>query len=233
MSATAATTTLDRPLRFYEATIGKKVVMAVTGCILFLFVAGHTIGNLQVYIGSEQLNHYAEMLQSLHGMLWVVRGVMLVTVILHIIMAIQLWLINRRARPMNYIRQGWVQASFASRTQIYSGLLVGAFIVYHLLHFTIGHAYLQLQNLPDGNIDVYAHVIQGFQQVAASIVYIVAMICLGFHLSHGVWSMFQSVGINHPRLTPCLQKFAVVIAILIAVATISIPVSVMAGIISR
>ncbi len=228
MSTSALATTLNHTYKFYQATIGKKVIMAVTGCILFLFVLGHMIGNLQIYLGSEQLNYYAEHLHKLAPLLWAVRLIMLAVVATHIYTAIQLWWLNRSARPAGYLKQGWVHASFASRTMIYSGLIIGAFIVYHILHLTTGQAHPGgLQYLPDGNIDVYTNVVNGFRQIPASAVYIVAMIALWFHLSHGVWSMFQSVGINHPRLTPKLEKCGLFMATLIAAGDISIPVAVM------
>jgi succinate dehydrogenase / fumarate reductase cytochrome b subunit len=206
--------------------------MAVTGCILFLFVIGHMLGNLQIYLGAEQLNGYGAKLHSLGGALWLIRGFMLLTVGLHLTAAIQLWLMNRRARPIGYQKQGWVEASFASRTMIVSGPILGGFIIYHLLHFTTGHC-LQggLQMTADGHIDVYANVVNGFLYTPASLIYIVSMIVLGYHLSHGIWSMFQSVGLNHPRYMPIIKKLALAATIIIAAGNISIPVSVMVGII--
>lgn len=230
MSATAVATILNRPVKFYEATIGKKVVMAVTGCVLFLFVIGHMLGNLQIYIGPDQLNGYGAKLRALGPFLWLIRGFLLLTVTVHIISAIQLWLVNRAARPVRYAKQNWVQASYASRTMIISGPVLAGFILYHLLHFTTGHC-LQggLRYLPDGHIDVYSNVVAGFSYLPASIVYIVSMIILGYHLSHGVWSMFQSVGVNHPRYTPFLKHFAFWSTVVIVIGNISIPVAVMTG----
>jgi len=232
MSASAMGLTLNRTLHFYESSIGKKAVMAATGCMLFLFALGHMLGNLQIYLGAEQLNGYAEKLHSLGGLLWVIRGVLLAVVVIHLIAAIQLWLLNRAARPVNYAKQGWVQASYASRTMIISGPLLGAFIIYHLLHFTTGHClHGGLQTLDDGHVNVYANVINGFSYLPATAIYLVAMVLLGYHLSHGVWSMFQSVGLNHPRYMPIIQKLALLVAIVIAAGNISIPVAVLTGII--
>ena len=227
MSATAVASDLNRSLKFYEATIGRKVIMAVTGCILFLFVTGHLVGNLQIYLGPEKLNNYAVLLHGLGSALWIIRLALLTTVVLHVVVALQLWLANRAARPMDYVKQGWVQASLASRTMIWTGALMAAFITYHLLHFTTGQAHPSFNH----ELDVYSNVVNGFRQIPAAIAYIIAMALLGYHLSHGVWSMFQSVGVNHPRLTPLLQKLAIIAAILIAAANISIPVSIWTGII--
>jgi succinate dehydrogenase cytochrome b subunit len=229
----AAATTLSRTLKFYEASIGKKVVMAVTGCFLFLFVIGHMLGNLQIYIGADQLNAYGAKLHSLGPALWVIRLILLSTVVIHLISATQLWLMNRRARPVGYAKQGWVQASFASRTMVISGPILAGFIIYHILHFTTGHCLTGgLTLLDDGHIDVYSNVVKGFAYLPASLIYIVSMLMLGFHLSHGVWSMFQSVGLNHPRYMPCIKQFAFWMTVIICVGNISIPVSVLLGILS-
>ncbi len=153
------------------------------------------------------------------------RGVLLVSVLVHIVAGVQLWLANRAARPVGYLKRAWVEASFASRTMIISGPLLGAFVLYHLLHLTWGTVHPQFNH----ELDVYANVVRGFRQVPASIAYIAAMVFLGFHLSHGIWSMFQSVGWNHPRYMPLIQKAAVVAAVLIVAGNISIPVAVLAG----
>jgi succinate dehydrogenase / fumarate reductase cytochrome b subunit len=229
----AAATTLSRTLKFYEASIGKKVVMAVTGCFLFLFVIGHMLGNLQIYIGADQLNAYGAKLHSLGPILWAIRFVLLGIVVVHITAAVQLWLMNRRARPRGYVKPGWVQASFASRTMIVSGPILAGFITYHILHLTTGHLLPGGRALlEDGYIDVYANVITGFSSWPASLIYIASMVVLGYHLSHGVWSMFQSVGANHPRYMPFIKHFAFWATVIICVGNISIPVSVLLGIVS-
>jgi succinate dehydrogenase / fumarate reductase cytochrome b subunit len=223
----AAATTLQRTLRFYEATIGKKAIVAVTGAILVLYVIGHMIGNLQIYLGREALNAYAHKLHDMGALLWLVRGVLLLAVIVHIVLSVQLWAANRAARPERYVKQGWVKASLASRTMIVTGPMLAAFVIYHVLHLTGGRFH------PDFNheLDVYHNVVRGFQSLPASLAYIVAMGFLGYHLCHGVWSMFQSVGWNHPRYMPAIQRAAVVLATVIFIGNISIPISVLAGLI--
>ncbi len=228
----AAANTLSRTLRFYEASIGKKVVMAVTGSILFLYVIGHLLGNLQIYISPERLNSYGAFLHSLGPALWAVRAFLLLMVVLHLVSATQLWLMNRRARPTRYVKTSWVNASFASRTMVVSGPILAGFIIYHVLQLTSGQAMPGgLAYDEHGHMLVYTNVVNAFSHVPIALVYIVSMIVLGYHLSHGVWSMFQSLGINHPRYMPWIKHIAFWITVAIVVGDVSIPVSVMTGII--
>lgn len=228
---------IDRAVRFYEAPIGKKAVMALTGVILFGYVIAHLLGNLQIYASSpDQINRYAAFLHNPANTipLWAARTFLLVAVLLHITASVQLWLQNRTARPIGYVKKNDVPASYAARTMIWSGPIVGAFIVFHVLHLTVG-AVLKLEDV-GGNPttpDVYHNVISGFQNYGVSAFYIIAMILLCTHLYHGIWSMFQSMGINHPRYTPLLKKGAAIVAILIAIGNCSIPIAVMAGLLPR
>jgi len=212
---------------FFGSSIGRKVIMAITGLILFGFVLGHMLGNLQVYLGPEALNHYAVFLrQMLHGAgLWVVRAVLLAAVSLHIWAATSLTLESWRARPIGYQQQAWKESTYASRTMRWGGVILLLFVIYHLLHFTTGTAH---PDFVEG--DVYHNFITGFQSVPASIVYIIAMIALGFHLRHGVWSMCQTLGVSHPRYIRLAHIAAWLFAALIVVGNISFPVAVLAGI---
>lgn len=222
----------DRDLAFYDTTIGKKAVMAVTGVILFGFVVGHLAGNLQIYLGPEKVNQYARLLHSMPGPLWGARIVLLVSVVLHIWSSWQLWLLKRRARPVAYKMRANLDSSYASRTMIWSGPIVGAFVVYHLLHFTFGTVLPGgLARLPDGSVDVYRNLITGFSQPLVSLFYMVAVTLLGFHLYHGLSSMFQSLGINHPRYTPRFEQFAALASVLITIGNLSIPAAVLAGVV--
>ena len=229
MSAIATTSQLHRSIGFYESTLGKKVVMAVTGVILFGYVLGHLIGNLQIYApDGQQINHYAHFLHS-HGLLlWVVRCGLLAAVGLHITASVQLWLLKRAARPESYVKKDDLPASYAARTMIWSGPIIAAFVIFHVLHLTVGSV-LPLATLPDGDMDVRTNVITGFQHPAVAIFYIIAMALLCMHLYHGLWSMFQSLGVNHPRYTPMIKKFAAAFAWFVAIGNISIPVAVLAG----
>ncbi len=213
-------------LRFWQTTVGKKAVMAVTGVILFGFVVGHLLGNLQIYEGAEKLNHYSALLKSMPALLWGTRITLLISVILHIWASFQLWLLQREARPVKYIKKESINSTYASRTMMWSGPIVLAFIIFHLLHFTFGTVH------PGGAFDehnVYNNVVTGFQVWPVSLFYIIAMAMLCYHLYHGLWSMFQSLGVSHPVYTPWLRRFAKLFAILIAVGNISIPVAVLAG----
>jgi succinate dehydrogenase / fumarate reductase, cytochrome b subunit len=227
MSAIATASPLNRSIGLYESTLGKKAVMAVTGVILFGYVLGHLIGNLQIYSPNpEQINNYARFLHSHVILLWGVRTLLLVSVGLHIIAALQLWLLKLRARPQAYVKKDDVPASYAARTMIWSGPIIAAFVVFHVLHLTTGSV------LPLKEGDVRANVITGFQHPAVAIFYIIAMALLCLHLYHGLWSMFQSLGINHPRYTPVLKKFAAAFAWFVALGNISIPLMVMLGVLT-
>ncbi len=226
MSATAVTVQENRAPNFWQSTNGKKAVMAVTGVVLFLFVLGHMLGNLQIYDGAARLNAYGRFLKNTGELLWIVRFVLLTCVGLHILASVQLWARNRRARPVGYSHKKSVNSSYADRTMYWSGPIVLAFIIFHLLEFTAGVIHPESRFI-DG--DVYHNVVAGFRVWWVSAWYIFSMILLGFHLRHGLWSMFQSVGLNHPRHTPVLQRAAFWIALLITLGYISIPVSVLAG----
>jgi succinate dehydrogenase / fumarate reductase cytochrome b subunit len=222
---------IQRAIHFYEAPIGKKVVMAVTGAILFAYVIGHLIGNLQIYSSNrDQINSYAAFLHNPANLipLWAIRAFLLGAVVLHVTAALQLWLLQRAARPIAYVKKDDVPASYAARTMIWSGPIVGAFIVFHVLHLTVG-AVLPIREIAENQPDVRYNVIAGFHNPAVSGFYLLAMILLCMHLYHGLWSMFQSVGVSHPRYTPLLRKGAAIVAILIAIGNCSIPIAVMAG----
>jgi succinate dehydrogenase / fumarate reductase cytochrome b subunit len=211
---------------FLGSSIGRKAVMAVTGVILFGFVLVHMLGNLQVYQGPEAMNGYAEFLREfLHGWaLWAARIVLLAAVLLHIWAATSLTLDNRTARPVSYRSQAWREATYASRTMRWSGVILFFFIVYHLLHFTTGQAHSDF--IPG---DVYRNFIVGFRSVPVSLVYIVAMVLLGLHLKHGVWSMCQTLGLSHPRYNRAARIGAWLFAVVIVIGNISFPVAVLAG----
>jgi succinate dehydrogenase / fumarate reductase, cytochrome b subunit len=211
---------------FYASTTGKKAVMAVSGCILFLFVLGHLIGNLQIYEGPERLNRYAVLLRTEPPLLWAVRVVLLAMVLLHIWSSVQLAARNITARPVGYRKKEATGSSYASRTMYWSGPIILAFVIYHLLDFTFGKVNPHFE---PGN--VYGNVVASFQVIPVAVFYIIAMLLLCLHLYHGLWSMFQSLGIAHPRYTPMLRKGAAVVATLIAVGNISIPVAVLSGLV--
>lgn len=210
----------------WASSVGKKALMALTGILLSLFVLAHLLGNLQIYIGSEALNRYAEFLQHNKLLLWGTRTVLLVSVLVHAIAGIQLYLAKQSARPIPYHQKENEASTVMSRTMIWSGILILFFVVYHLLHFTTGSFH---PNFVEGN--VYRNVVIGFRQVGASIAYLIAMVALGFHLRHGLYSLFQSLGAGNPALTKRVFNWAAVIATLIALANISFPLAVLAGLV--
>lgn len=226
MSSLAVGSRLLRAPGFWDTVVGKKAVMAVTGVALFAFVVGHLIGNLQIYLGPEKLNAYGELLHHMPALLWSARIGLLICVGLHILASVQLALRKNAARPVAYARHSYTISNYASRTMYWSGPIVLAFIIYHLLHFTFGTVHPSFR---EG--DVYHNVVTGFQQPIVSAFYIFAMALLCMHLYHGLWSMFQSLGASHPRYAPALRTVAKIGALFIFLGNISIPISVLAGVV--
>lgn len=208
------------------------MIVAVTGVVLMLFVIGHLLGNLQIFLGPRWVNDYAQHLRDLGLLLWVVRIGLLIAVILHIYFTILLAIENRRARPNAYVKKENVKASFASRHMVVSGLVVLAFIVFHLLHFTArrfdAHFPL-LKNDPLDHYDVYSMMVYGFQNVYVSSFYVIGLFLLTLHLTHGASSFFQSLGLNDEKLTPPLAFGARVFAWLLFIGYSAIPVAVLLG----
>jgi succinate dehydrogenase / fumarate reductase, cytochrome b subunit len=218
---------MSRALTFYSTSIGKKVVMAITGLILFGFVIGHMLGNLQVFMGANQMNAYAAMLKANATLLWGVRIVLLVAVILHIVAAVQLTRMSQRSRPEGYHYKDVIQADYAARTMRWSGPIIAVFVIYHLLHFTTGSVH------PRFDVhDVYRNVISGFRVWPVSLFYIIAMVALAFHLWHGVWSMFQTLGLINPKSDKIIHRLAAIATLALVIGFISIPMAVLAGLIS-
>jgi succinate dehydrogenase / fumarate reductase cytochrome b subunit len=232
--STLAIQPIHRAVRFYEAPIGKKAVMAVTGVMLVGYVFAHLIGNMQIYLPNhEQINKYAAFLHNPANapLLLAARSVLLLAVGLHIVAAIQLWLQNRAARPIGYVKKDDLPNAYAARTMIWSGPIVAAFVVFHVLHLTAGKI-VELHEPAPNQPDVRFNVITGFSNPWIAGFYIVAMILLCLHLYHGLWSMFQSLGFSHPRYTPLLKKASAVLAIVVAVGNCSIPIAVLTGLLT-
>jgi succinate dehydrogenase / fumarate reductase cytochrome b subunit len=202
----------------FGTSIGKKVVMALTGIILIGFVFGHLVGNLQIFGPPEKINHYAHFLQSLGSGLWVVRAVLLGSVILHIWAAILLTVENWKARPANYNANTTIQATYASRTMRWSGVIVFVFILYHLAHFTVRVTHPEYNEwtsqLHDGTVvrDVYRMIVVGFSNPIVSGFYIISIALLSLHLSHGISSLFQSLGLRTEGWGGFLDKLSVILA---------------------
>jgi succinate dehydrogenase / fumarate reductase, cytochrome b subunit len=228
--STLAIKPIHRVVRFYEAPIGKKAIMAITGVILFGYVLAHLLGNLQIFMGPDQINKYAGFLHNPANalLLWGARCFLLVAVGMHIVASVQLWKLKNDARPVAYVKKADAAATYASRTMEWSGPIVLAFVIFHVLHLTVG-AVVPLQEIGPNEPNVRANVIDGFSNPLISGFYIVAILMLCLHLYHGLWSMFQSLGIASPKYTPKLKAFAAIFAILIAIGNCSIPIAVMTG----
>ncbi len=229
MSATAAGIPGSvRPWKFWQTTIGKKAVMAVSGMILAGFVVGHLLGNLQIFLGPDAFNSYARSLRHLPELVWPVRVLLLISVIAHIWSSLQLAVIKSEARPVGYTKHRSAGSSYASRTMYWSGPIIAAFVIYHLMQFTFG-----IGGTPYHQFDAYGNVIEGFRVPIVSIFYIIAMALLCLHLRHGLWSMFQSLGYYHPRHTARIKRLASAVALFIFFGFISIPIAVMLRVIPQ
>lgn len=246
MGAVAIDTLPRKRLAFFEAYIGKKVVMAVTGVMLVFFLIGHLAGNLLVLLppsyaaGGElvyPINVYTAILHSHPNLVTAAEAGLIFAVVLHIWSSFLLWLEKRRARPVGYVKKDNLPASYASRTMMWSGPIVAAFVLFHLLHLTTGSVHLGYRGPSSWGGEeqyfTYQNVVLGFRHLWVSVAYIIAMALLSMHLYHGVWSMFQSVGISHPRYTPLLKIAAHVFAWIVAIGFISIPIAVLAGLVGR
>lgn len=211
---------------FWRSTIGRKIVMAVTGVILFGFVLGHMVGNLQLYLGPQALNDYAVWLRHVaHGAaLPLARVTLLAAVLLHIWSATSLTLDSRAARRQRYRAFEPRESTYASRTMRWGGVILALFVVYHLMHFTWGNAH---PSFVEG--DVYHNVVAGFAVPWVSAVYVLAMLALGLHLKHGLWSMFQTLGVSHPRYEGYARAFAIAFATIVVLGNVSFPIAVLAG----
>ena len=222
------------PIEFYRSSIGKKWVMAVTGIALLGYVFFHMLGNLKMYFGAADINHYGEWLRELlvpfvprTVALWGLRIGLILAFVFHIHAAYVLTRVNRRARPERYqSRRDYIAADFASRTMRWTGVIVGLFVLFHLADLTWGTA-----NPEFVRGDVYGNVVASFQRVPVAVIYIVANLALAVHIYHGAWSMFQSLGLNNPRFNDWQRYFATAFAVTIAIGNVSFPVMVLAGVV--
>ena len=221
--------------KLLRSAVGLKAVMAVSGILLFGFVLAHMAGNLKLYQGPAKMNAYAEWLREIgypavphSGVLWILRLGLLVAVALHVSSAWRLTVRNRAARPGRHGPEP-VQATYAARTMRWGGVILLLFVLYHLAHFTWGWRFVHPEFVAG---DVYHNVVAGFSVWWVSAFYIVAQVALGFHLYHGLWSMFQSLGWNHPRYNAWRRKFAAAFALVVSGANISFPLAVLSGLVS-
>lgn len=218
---------------YLSSSIGRKWIVALTGLALFGFVVAHMVGNLQIFLGQESINHYGAFLQSTGELLWVARIGLLVMLVAHIFYTIQLRIENHAARPKSYAVTARRAATFPARMMALSGLMVLAFIIFHLLHFTAQTIDPSFATLHDakGRHDVYRMMILGFQSKAASAFYLVGVGLLAMHLNHGIGSLFQTLGLNSAKLRALWEKGGVALSWLIFLGYASIPVAVLTGVV--
>ncbi len=218
---------------FYRSSIGKKLVVAITGLGLVAFLFGHMAGNLKVYAGPDKINSYAAWLHSMPALLWAARLGLLACFFGHIVTTVLLVKQNRAARgEVGYAYNATVQASRASRTMIWSGIIILCFVIYHLMHYTmcIGNEYESASYIDAaGRHDVYKMLVDGFSWFPASAFYIVSMALLCWHLSHGFASCFQTLGLRGERSWPLIKAAGYGVAAVIFIGNCSIPISIMAG----
>lgn len=219
-------------VKFITSSIGAKLIVALTGAGLVGFVVAHLLGNLQIFLGAEALNAYAKGLADLGPILWVMRLGTLGLFVLHIGMAVRLSMMNKEARPVSYKTKRHDASTVASRNMLLAGLMLLCFVLYHLAHYTFGvvdpEIYAQVD--AEGRHHVYNMAVMGFQSVTASLLYIAAQVLLAMHLSHGVSSMFQTLGLNHPKYAPLIKRAGPGLAIVLFLGYTSIPVAVLLGI---
>lgn len=223
------------PIEFYRSAVGKKWVMAVTGVALLGFVASHMIGNLKVYFGPDEINHYGEALRDLGGdlvprtsLLWALRIGLLGAALLHVHAAYSLTYTNWKARGGRYRERDYLAVTYASRTMRFTGTVVLFFIFFHLADLTWGAAPAAPDEFFRG--DVYTNLVASFERLPVAILYVVANLALGLHIYHGTWSLFQSLGYSHPRFNKWRKGLAAGLTAAIVLVNLSFPIAVQAGI---
>ena len=230
---------MRRVATLYRTTVGKKVLMAASGVVLFGFVFVHMLGNLKMLVPADATGHhamdtYAEFLREVgyplvphNGVLWMARLVLLGAVVTHVLSAVQLAALSRAARDHGYGKEEFLGLSYASRTMRWGGVIILLFVIYHILHFTTGQAHASF--VPGA---VHANYVAAFQNPVVFLVYLVAQTALCFHLYHGVWSFFQTLGLNHPKYNRLRRLFATAFAVVVFVGFLTPPTLVLAGVVS-
>ncbi len=221
-------------MRLFSDSIGRKAVMAITGLLMVLFVIGHLLGNLTIFAGPDGINAYAEKLHHLPALVWGNRIVMGLAVVLHVVLAVQVTLENQAANPSKYAVQKYLRATFSGRTMIWTGLILGAFIVYHLLQFTVRVTPgLVLGEDSLGRFDVFGMVLSEFRLAAIVAIYVIAMIALFLHLKHGIQSTFQTLGLSNAFLLPRYGALGKVLSGIFLVGFVAIPLAILVGIVGN
>jgi len=221
-------------MRLFSDSIGRKAVVAVTGLFMVLFVVTHLLGNTTIFAGPDGINAYAEKLQGLGPFVWVSRIFMGAMLCLHVIFAVLLTLENRAANPGKYAVKKMLKTTFAGETMIWTGLLLLAFIVYHLLQFTVRITPdVVLGNDAKNRFDVFTMVFSSFRITPIALIYVAAMVTLFLHLSHGIQSIFQTFGLNNEKTMPQFGALGKLLSVIFLVGYSAIPVLILAGILAK
>ena len=220
-------------MRALTSSIGMKIVMAVSGAGLVLFVFVHMLGNLELFGGPDALNEYGARLRTFPPLLWIARLGLLVLVVAHILSGARLAILNRAARPVGYARRKNVVTGWAARTMIWTGLVIGVFVVFHILHFTVRSLKPEYRDMEDvmGRHDVFGMVTDAFRARPVAAAYVGVMLFLGLHASHGFASMFQTLGVSHPRYHDGIRKLGPIFAALLVLGFVSVPLAVLLGLV--
>ncbi|HEX2026768.1 MAG TPA: succinate dehydrogenase cytochrome b subunit [Nitriliruptorales bacterium] len=222
-------------LEFYRSALGKKYAMAVSGVFIMAWLVAHLVGNLKMYLSADAFNFYSDWLREGLGypvlphtwLLWLLRLLLIGSFVVHIHAAYALTVMNHRARSAGYRSRDYVAANFAARTMRWSGIIVGLFVIYHLLDLSWGPA-----NPRFVRGDAYGNTLASLQRWPVALFYVLANVALGYHLYHGGWSLFQSLGLNTPRFNAWRRWFAIGFAVVVAGGFISFPLAVVSGVVS-
>jgi len=222
--------------RFLGSNIGLKVLMALTGVVMFGYLVGHVSGNMLIFSGRAAINGYSQFLHQTKWLLWGTRILLLASVLVHIWATVQFLKLRSAARPVAYVMKEPHGTTFAARTMYWSGPVIALFVIYHILHLTTGTLHPTFAKNVDPathHVDVYQNLVDDFSRPLPSGIYIVAMLAIALHLSHGVWSMLQTIGVNRPNWECALRSIAVVCAVVICGAFIAVPVAVLLGLVPK
>lgn len=220
-------------MTFFSNMVGRKILMAVTGVMMIFFLVVHFLGNTSIFGGPDGINAYAAMLQGLGPFIWAFRFIMVAVLLSHVIFGVMLFLENRKARPVGNVRTKQLSTTFAAQNMIWTGLVIGIFITYHLLHFTfhVTNPDTAAGHLLDaaGRPDVFRMIVLSFQKTGISLVYAVSLTGLALHLSHGIQSLFQTLGLVGESMLPFLKKAGTYAALLFLIGYVSIPLAIFLG----
>jgi succinate dehydrogenase / fumarate reductase cytochrome b subunit len=220
---TSATLTLS------DTTVGKKVVMATSGVVLFGFSVVHMLGNMQIFVGREVINSYHVLLYGMPALLWGARAVLLLALVAHAVSAMQLARLNRSARPQRYHQISTAATSYAARTMVVGGVILLLYLIHHIAHMTVGYT-AGLAYAHD-HVDVYANLVNSYRHPWMAGLSVTAALVFGSHVYHGAWSLLQTLGVNHKRYNGMLRSAAMALAIMVTLGYVAVPIAVVSGLV--